>query len=134
MGLQSSTIHDDAHDSRRILAVECGSARMRFCNQPEQGIDRWGIHDDAHSSRRILAVEFLAVECGSAVIHGDAQPPNAMACSCCMASRIVWFVSVFDQEFCVIQTVINPLRAVGSSKLCVRVLFCARIASGVVFV
>ena len=32
-----------------------------------------------------------------------------------------------------IQTVINPLRAVGSSKLCVRVLFCARIASGVVF-
>ena len=46
---------------------------MRFCNQPEQGIDRWGIHDDAHSSRRILAVEFLAVECGSAVIHGDAQ-------------------------------------------------------------
>ena len=42
-------------------------------------------------------------------------------------------VSVFDQEFCVIQTVINPLRAVGSSKLCVRVLFCARIASGVVF-
>ena len=101
--LKSSTIHGDAYGSRRIF-----SRRMRFCNQPEQGIDRWGI-------------------------HGDAQPSKAMACSCCMALRIFLVLSLVLIKFCVIQTDTNTTSRLGAQNCALGVLFCAWIASGVVF-
>ena len=76
------------------------------------------IHDDAHGSRRILAVKFGS-EVRAAVIHGDAQTSNAMACSCSMALRIFWFVSVFDQVLRD-SNCDQPNEPFGSSKLCVR--------------